>query len=309
MGVSAACNATRPLVTSSALSAQQYVFSSAYPTTYKFVAPAAPPPVTPTSLAPDTARRARNAVAYLLDHRYDPQLTTLPHQQQLPKPTFPPPIVPLAPPGSKRVLEQPGNVKISISPNPKTPKVLRDPTGVEKPRDNGYRNYTFAQRVQALTLMTHQYGAPYIEFVTGVKPKGQMRIMKVAQSRGFDFIRNPRIDDAYVVDGIRTGRPKGRKTLDKLGKRKRDQGQGSGRGRGSSEAAEDEEGKGEGEEEQLDGEDAEAEAGDGADDEIYIVQQADYAGVGTSEEHVNGITVHLASIQEYLEMGHNRGNL
>lgn len=184
-----------------------------------------------------------------------------------------------------------------MSQNPKNPKVVRDATGVEKPRDSGYRNYTFAQRVQVLTLMTHQYGGQYIEFVTGVNPKAQARIMSVARSRGFDFIRNPRIDDAYVVDGIRTGRPKGSKTVNrpaKWKKKKRSQGE--------------EEAEGERQTADVDADvdaDAEAEAED--EDESYRGQQTNYARNGTSEEHFDGITAHLASIQEYLARADNTG--
>lgn len=124
--------------------------------------------------------------------------------------------------GPTQPLQQPSNVTISVTSlkeDGQKPKVIKDGKGAEKPKSSKHTaiRYSFAQRVQALTLLTHKYDPAYIEWCTEVKPKTQTRIFKSAQERGFDFMKSPLIHDAYVVDGVRTGRPKGSKTLKRKG--------------------------------------------------------------------------------------------
>lgn len=118
----------------------------------------------------------------------------------------------------QKVVEDAASVQISLKATKnlsegRTPKVIRNADASES-RTGKPNRYSFAQRVQALTLATHKYNAKYIEAVTGVKPKAQQRIYKTAVTRGYDFLRDPRILDAYVVDGVKPGRPRKKKVDD-----------------------------------------------------------------------------------------------
>jgi transposase len=84
-------------------------------------------------------------------------------------------------------------------------------------RTTGSR-YSIAQRVQCLTLWAEGYSGREIQARTDITPASQSNIKKKAQERGFDPSQNPRILDEYVVDGIRSGRPKEikKETVDKI---------------------------------------------------------------------------------------------
>jgi Transposase/DDE superfamily endonuclease len=75
-------------------------------------------------------------------------------------------------------------------------------------RTNTSNRYTFAQRVQCLTLLAEGYSGRDILAKTGVTPASQTYIKQKAYKRGFNPAQNPRILDEYVVDGVHTGRPK-----------------------------------------------------------------------------------------------------
>lgn len=74
-------------------------------------------------------------------------------------------------------------------------------------KDSGHR-YTLAQRIQCLTLLTEGFPAAHVKEKTGVSERSQGAIRKKAYDRGFDPDKDPRILEAYVVDGVRSGRPK-----------------------------------------------------------------------------------------------------
>lgn len=106
----------------------------------------------------------------------------------------------------------PQSVKISsIAPGKSKPTVVRKDTSEEAPVAKQAVRYSYAQKVQAITLITHKYNPHYVEFCTGIPPRAQLRIMESARKRGYDFLKNPRIEDLHVVEGRMTGRPKGRK--------------------------------------------------------------------------------------------------
>lgn len=60
-----------------------------------------------------------------------------------------------------------------------------------------YRRTTLAQKVQAMTLLTHKYHSKYIEQVTGVRTRTLRRIATNARRRGYDFMKDPRLLDQY----------------------------------------------------------------------------------------------------------------
>ena len=186
---------------------------------------------------------------------------------------------------------------ISLSCKDPKPRVIREsastPSGVMKPKaapNNNYRNYSFSQKVQALTLLTHKYSQSYVEFITKVKPKAQARILKTAEERGFDFLKDPQILDAYVIDGQRTGRPKGSKT--KHDKRWEKNGKAHPQpvnGQGRNDRAEED-----------------TDEGDEEMDDSYLETCTSATGQMSSntqamhERHLEGITAQLAGLQEYL---------
>lgn len=219
-------------------------------------------------------------------------------------PTYPP--AGSTPAKPQHPLDQPQNVKISktavLGGAPK-PKVIRNVDRVDKPsKDGKYRSYSFAQRIQALTLLTHKYNSAYIEWCTGVKPKAQTRILRTAQERGFDFIRSPLILDAYVVDGQRSGRPKGSRTKFRNGvpveeternKRRRAykekiRAQGSAKSRDSAlDVDHDDE----------DEDDGEEHGNEGANEET---RQNEHHNEDDAARHMQGIAAQLVGIQQYL---------
>lgn len=74
-------------------------------------------------------------------------------------------------------------------------------------KDSGHR-YTLAQRMQCLTLLAEGCPAAHVKEKTGVSERSQRAIRKKAYDRGFEPDKDPRILEAYVVDGAHTGRPK-----------------------------------------------------------------------------------------------------
>lgn len=104
------------------------------------------------------------------------------------------------------------NVKISsIGPGQTKSTVVRKSASQVSIVKKEAVRYSFAQKVQAITLITHKYNPQYVEFCTGVTPRAQLRIMATARKRGYDFLKDPRIQDAHVVEGRMTGRPRGSK--------------------------------------------------------------------------------------------------
>jgi hypothetical protein len=73
--------------------------------------------------------------------------------------------------------------------------------------DHGYR-YTLVQRVHYLILLTEGYSVVDIEKKTGVSERSQRAIRKKAYDRGFRPEEDPRILESYVIDGVKSGRPK-----------------------------------------------------------------------------------------------------
>jgi hypothetical protein len=47
-----------------------------------------------------------------------------------------------------------------------------------------------------------------IEKKTGVKPRTQRAIKKKAEDRGYNLNKDPRILKSYIVDDVRSGRPR-----------------------------------------------------------------------------------------------------
>lgn len=82
-----------------------------------------------------------------------------------------------------------------IKPNRTTAygKAKRKP----RPPPEKYIRATFAQRVQAMTLLTHKYNSTYIEQVTGVRKRTLRRIATNARRRGYDFAKDPKLLDRY----------------------------------------------------------------------------------------------------------------
>ena len=95
-------------------------------------------------------------------------------------------------------------VTSTVQPRRPSPPPRPLPQGVI---DRGHR-YTLAQRIQCLTLLAEGLSATVVEQKTGVKKRQQHNIWKKAKDRGFEPDRDPRILEAYVVDGERSGRPK-----------------------------------------------------------------------------------------------------
>src|SRR5947207_4517431 len=73
--------------------------------------------------------------------------------------------------------------------------------------DHGHR-YTLVQRVHCLVLVTEGYSVAEIEKKTGVSERSQRAIRKKAYDRGFRPEEDPRILESYVIDGVKSGRPK-----------------------------------------------------------------------------------------------------
>ena len=69
------------------------------------------------------------------------------------------------------------------------------------------KNYTIADRVQALTLA--EEGKPYAEIsgITGISKSQITRLRKKARERGFDPSVSKQITMEHVQDAPRTGRP------------------------------------------------------------------------------------------------------
>jgi hypothetical protein len=90
------------------------------------------------------------------------------------------------------------------SPTDPLPFVRPLPKGV---KDSGHR-YTLAQRIQCLTLLAEGCPAAHVKEKTGVSERSQRAIRKKAYDRGFNPDKDLRILEAYVVNGVHTGRPK-----------------------------------------------------------------------------------------------------
>ena len=73
--------------------------------------------------------------------------------------------------------------------------------------DSGYR-YTLVQRVHCLVLATEGYSVTEIERKTGVSERSQRAIRKKAYDRGFRSEEDPRILESYIINSVRSGRPK-----------------------------------------------------------------------------------------------------
>ena len=73
--------------------------------------------------------------------------------------------------------------------------------------DHGAR-YSIIQKVHALALMAEDFAIKYVEAKTGIPQRSLHRIKKTAFDRGFRPDEDPRILEAYVIDGKRSGRPK-----------------------------------------------------------------------------------------------------
>lgn len=118
--------------------------------------------------------------------------------------------VELSPGKARNLVSQ--NVRISsIGPGQTRPCVIRNKAADQDPVVKQAIRYSFAQKVQVITLRTHKYNPQYVEFCTGIAPRAQSRIMETARKRGYDFLKDPRILDAHIVEGRTTGRPKGSK--------------------------------------------------------------------------------------------------
>lgn len=94
----------------------------------------------------------------------------------------------------------------SGDPTSSAPAHSEPPPPKEAP-DHGHR-YSFAQRVQALTLVTEGFSGRDIWKKTGVKPSAVTNIKKRAYDRGYRPEQDSRILDHYVKDGARSGRPR-----------------------------------------------------------------------------------------------------
>ena len=69
-------------------------------------------------------------------------------------------------------------------------------------------SYDKATRAQALTLKMLGVSNAEIEQHTGMETRSLNALFKRAKERGFDPQTSPKILDAYVEDGKRSGRPK-----------------------------------------------------------------------------------------------------
>lgn len=90
----------------------------------------------------------------------------------------------------------------SLSGQPRAPRPLPQ-TAV----DHGVR-YSLAQKIQALTLLAEGFAPAVVHQRTGIPPRTANRIRETATKRGFCPDIDPRILEAYVIDGKRPGRPK-----------------------------------------------------------------------------------------------------
>lgn len=72
--------------------------------------------------------------------------------------------------------------------------------------DHGHR-YSLAQRIQALTLISEGFSTQFVEAKTGMKQRTQSDLKKKAIARGYDPVVDPRINEWYVQDGNKKGRP------------------------------------------------------------------------------------------------------
>jgi hypothetical protein len=64
------------------------------------------------------------------------------------------------------------------------------------------------QRVHCLVLLIEDYSVADIEKKTGVSERLQRVIRKKAYDRGFRPEEDPRILESYIIDGMKSGRPK-----------------------------------------------------------------------------------------------------
>jgi Transposase len=94
--------------------------------------------------------------------------------------------------------------RVASRPSPPPPPPPPLPEGVI---DHGNR-YTLIQHVHCLALITKKLWPADIKRKTGVKPRSQRAIKKKAQDRGYNPDEDPRILESYVVDDIRSGRPR-----------------------------------------------------------------------------------------------------
>lgn len=78
------------------------------------------------------------------------------------------------------------------------------------PKDAVYHGvrYTTAQKIQALTLLSEGFTTAVVQQRTGIPPLTARRIRKTAALRGYRPAEDPRLLEAYVVDAVRSGRPK-----------------------------------------------------------------------------------------------------
>ncbi len=74
-------------------------------------------------------------------------------------------------------------------------------------KDTGHR-YTLAQQIQCLKLLSEGRPAEYVERKSGIKQQSQSYLLKQAIARGYRPEEDPRILESYVVDGVRSGRPR-----------------------------------------------------------------------------------------------------
>ena len=73
--------------------------------------------------------------------------------------------------------------------------------------DHGAR-FTLVQRIQALTLLAEGCLLEQVFAKTGIPARSAYRLKKKAHERGFRPEEDPRILEAYVEDGKKSGRPK-----------------------------------------------------------------------------------------------------
>lgn len=73
--------------------------------------------------------------------------------------------------------------------------------------DHGVR-YSLVQRIQALTLLAEGFSTAAVFAKTGMPERSAQRLKKKAYERGFRPEEDPRILEAYVEDGKKSGRPK-----------------------------------------------------------------------------------------------------
>jgi hypothetical protein len=81
------------------------------------------------------------------------------------------------------------------------------PSNLRKASFHGHR-YTKAEKIQALTLWSLGHGQHDIERLLGIKRRSFFHILQTAKKRGYDPKIDFRVLEDYVIDGVRTGRPK-----------------------------------------------------------------------------------------------------